>query len=76
VCGDLKFQATQTFMKKDFYRFDELSKEQIDILVFNIGMIELISYWKATCSPKIIIKPFKLSEKQINFRKKIYFYGL
>ena len=30
-------------------------------LIFQIGMIELISYWKATCSPKVIIKGQKLS---------------
>jgi UDP-N-acetyl-alpha-D-muramoyl-L-alanyl-L-glutamate epimerase len=51
-------------------------KKIIDTLIFNIGMIELVSYWKATCSPKIFIKPFSLTKEQIHFWKKIYFNGL
>lgn len=56
----------------------QVSENKIDInsLVFNIGMIELISYWKSVCSPTVIIKPFKLTDDQINFWKKLYFNGL
>ena len=45
-------------------------------MIFHIGMIELISYWKSTCSPKVIIKCGYLNEEQINWWKKLYFYGL
>lgn len=48
----------------------------LNIFAFNIGMIELVSYWKAACSPKVIIKPHSLDQEQINFWKKIYFNGL
>lgn len=51
----------------------------IDVLrsfAFHIGMIEMASYWKACCSPKIIIKPFKLTPSQEKFYKHIYFYGM
>jgi len=48
----------------------------LNIFAFNIGMIELISYWKAACSPKVIIKPHVLDQGQIDFWKKIYFNGL
>lgn len=44
--------------------------------VFHIGLIELISYWKATCSPNVIIKAGFINEEQINWFKKLYFYGL
>ena len=44
--------------------------------VFHIGLIELISYWKATCSPNVIIKAGYINEEQINWFKKLYFYGL
>ncbi len=39
-------------------------------------MIELISYWKATCSPMIEIKAGQLNEEQINWWKELYFNGL
>ncbi len=45
-------------------------------LVFHIGMIEVISYWKAACSPKLLIKTHSLSREQINWWKKLYFNGL
>lgn len=44
--------------------------------VFHIGLIELISYWKATCSPNVIIKAGYINEEQINWFKKLYYYGL
>ena len=45
-------------------------------MVFNMGLIELISYWKVACSPQVVIKCGYLSKEQIDFWKKIYFYGL
>ncbi len=49
---------------------------ELDSFIFNIGLIELISYWKTACPPQIIVKPFKLNESQVEFWKKIYFNGL
>ena len=57
-----------------FCRGGKLS--DLNIFAFNIGMIELISYWKAACSPRVIIKPHALDKGQIDFWKKIYFNGL
>lgn len=48
----------------------------IQHLFFQIGMIELISYWKAACPESILIKCGSLSEEQLLFWKKIYFKGL
>lgn len=45
-------------------------------LVFHIGLVELISYWKCTCSKNVIIKAGYLNDEQINFFKKLYFNGL
>jgi hypothetical protein len=59
-----------------FLPFDSLSATSLDNLVFHIGMIELISYWKAACPPKVIIKPYNLSASQVKFWKKIYYHGL
>ncbi len=54
----------------------ENNKEYINHLVFHIGMIELISYWKCVCSPNVIIKCGKINDEQIKWFKKLYFYGL
>lgn len=55
------------------YDYDE---EYLDYLVFQIGLIELISYVKATCSKNIIIKCNYINEEQIKFLKKLYYNGL
>ena len=51
-------------------------KEGLENLVFNLGMIELISYWKAACPPEIIIKAGYLDEVQISFWKNLLIKGL
>jgi hypothetical protein len=54
-------------------------KEISDILpwfVFHIGMIEMVSYWKATCSPLVIVKPFGLEQQQLTWWSDLYFHGL
>ncbi len=51
-------------------------EEYLNYLVFQIGLIELISYVKCTCSPNINIKCGYVNDKQINFLKKLYFNGL
>jgi hypothetical protein len=59
-----------------FRTVDSLSPSVVNLLVFQIGMIELISYWKAACPKKVIIKPAGLSSSQVNFWKKNYYQGL
>lgn len=55
---------------------DFIPDKNLDSAVFNLGMIELISYYKACCSPQIVIKAGNLNKDQIAFWKKIYFNGL
>ena len=45
-------------------------------LVFSLGMVELVSYWKITCSPNVKINCGSLDEDQINWWKKLYYNGL
>ena len=45
-------------------------------LIFNIGMVEVISYVKCTCSHNIIVKCGYLDDFQINWFKKLYYNGL
>ena len=51
-------------------------KEYLEYFIFLIGLIELISYVKCTCSKKIIIEAGAIDKKQISFLKKLYYHGL
>ncbi len=48
----------------------------LERLVFSLGMAELVSYWKAVCSPEIIVECGCLDSAQIDWWKKLYFLGL
>ena len=54
----------------------QMKKSEMEGLVFNIGLIELISYWKVVCSPQIVIHDYAMDEKQQNWWKKLYYKGL
>jgi hypothetical protein len=45
-------------------------------LIFHIGLVELISYWKVACPPKVIIKPHTMDKEQVEWWKEVYFQGL
>lgn len=54
----------------------KLQKEQIDSLVFHIGMIELVSYWKCACAPVVHVRNHSLTAEQQAWWKKLYWKGL
>ena len=70
-----KFKPKLKILKKDI-SFKSIDTKYAQNMAFHIGLIELISYWKATCSPQIIIKCGYLNGEQILWWKKLYFYGL
>ena len=72
----IEFHPCFRIPSRQFYHWDSIPKPLLDNLIFHIGMIELISYWKIACPKKVIVKPFALDEKQIRWWKKLYFNGL
>ncbi|MBQ6794801.1 MAG: hypothetical protein IJO83_01505 [Clostridia bacterium] len=53
-----------------------LDDENLKAMVFNLGLAELVSYWKITCSPNVVIECGSLTPSQTNWWKKLYFHGL
>ena len=74
--GTEVFQPTFKIPVRSFFSKNRHNIGDLQRLIFNIGMIELISYWKATCSPKVIIKASSLPQEQKGYWKKLYFNGL
>lgn len=70
-----KFNPKLKIDKKNM-KFKNMNTEIVENMIFHIGLVELISYWKCTCSPHVVIKCGKLNEEQINWWKKLYYYGL
>ncbi len=55
---------------------EDIDRNLLEYLVFHIGLIELVSYFKCTCSKEVEIKAGYLDEEQIKWFKKLYYYGL
>ena len=69
------FRPTIEIEKRNI-NFKRTDNNFVKNLVFNIGMIELISYWKCACPKKVIIECGTLNKEQIDWFKKLYYFGL
>lgn len=76
VPGLTEFKPTWSFPKEKTRELDSLSKKVFENVIFNLGMVEVISYLKATCSPTLVVKCGCLTDKQIEWYKKLYINGL
>ncbi len=70
-----KFNPRVEILKKEFL-FKDINSNLVKNMVFNLGMVEAISYFKATCSPQFVIKCGKLDEFQEKWFKKLFYLGL
>lgn len=73
--GLTKFNPRIEILKKNF-KFKDINSNLVKNIVFYLGMIESISYFKPTCSPLFFIKCGKLDEFQEKWFKKLFYLGL
>src|SRR3989344_7206040 len=57
ICGELKFNPKVKILNTK-------TKEDIENFVFHLGLAEIFTYWKATCSPTIRISCGTLDKEQ------------
>lgn len=85
---DNELVITYKFVIENLEKFEPIIKvplNNIDInlndsllkkIIFNLGMVEVVSYLKCTCSKNVIVKAGYLNDEQISFFKKLYYNGL
>lgn len=72
---EISFLPRWEFLKK--HKDIDYSRDRVFCrLVFNLGLVELISYWKCACSPLVKIKAGYIDDEQIKWWKRLYFWGL
>lgn len=76
IVGLSEFHPTWIFKKGKDFNIEKVGKSFFENLVFNLGLVELVSYWKITCSPKVEIQVGNLNEEQRTWWKKLYLNGL
>lgn len=69
-----KFEPSIQIMKKNI-KYKSIDNEYVRNIVFNLGMIEIISYWKCVCTENVIIECGNLTEGQKKWFEKLYYNG-
>lgn len=59
-----------------FELFNDHDSSLAHEIVFSLGLVELISYWKSACPYNVIIKCGYLDDTQISWFKKLWYRGL
>ena len=70
------FRPTLEIPSRPFFDWDSIPEAQLASIAFQIGMTELVSYWKIACPKRVVVRPFALTESQKAFWKKLYYNGL
>ena len=70
------FHPTLEIPARSVFDWEHIPEKQLQALAFQIGMTELVSYWKITCPKRVVVKPFSLTDSQKAFWKKLYYNGL
>lgn len=73
---DILFSPRLLIKDIDPKRIKKVGKKVIDNLVFNLGLVEMISYWKATCSQEISVGAGSLNQEQLAWWKDLIFNGM
>jgi UDP-N-acetyl-alpha-D-muramoyl-L-alanyl-L-glutamate epimerase len=73
---NLEFQTKLTFHNVSQDILQRRDKAIIDHMVFQIGMVEAFSYWKAICSPKFVIAAGYLTDDQLMFWQSLLHKGM
>lgn len=70
------FQPHWSFKKSAKHSLQVEDNATLQNMAFALGMVELVSYWKITCSPRVEILAGAVDEKQAAWFKNLYFHGL
>ena len=73
---DIYFKPEIIIRNVDKKNLPQIGDRVLQNLIFHLGLIELLSYWKATCSPQIIIKAGFLNSEQLSFWKDLIMRGM
>ena len=74
--SSISFKPRLVIENIDNSQIKKVKKEILDNLVFHLGLIELLSYWKATCSKEIEIRKHNLNKEQIKWWKDLIINGM
>lgn len=76
VPGLTEFRPSLYFPSQSWPLLNHPDSPMARRILFSIGMVELVSYWKITCPPRVVVEAAYLDEAQLAWWKQLYFGGL
>lgn len=76
ISPDITFNPSATIHNVNQEMIDQLGKNKVDSYVFQIGLADFFSYWKATASKEIMIEAGSLKPSAIRFWHKLLLKGM
>lgn len=79
VAFDFQIPGLTDFVSKWEFPIREgvsIDETILNRMLFSLGMVESISYWKCACPKKLVVKCGQLSDQQQSWWKKLYYNGL
>ncbi|TRZ51390.1 hypothetical protein D4S03_05260 [bacterium] len=73
---DITFLPSIEIGNVPYDTYKKLSREVLDNLGFHLGLVEIPSYWKASCSPEIVITAGSLDDYQVAWWKNLLIKGM
>ncbi len=73
---DIFFRPKIVIEKVSKKQIKRVGERILNNLIFHLGLIEIPSYWKATCSPEILIQAGSLNPEQIKWWKDLIMKGM
>lgn len=76
VDGLCEFHPTLSFDISQLETVNEYNSATAEKIIFSIGLVEMISYWKAACPKQIAVECGFIDADDIKWLKKLFFNGL
>lgn len=76
VTPNIEFHPRLTIFNITKAQYLNIPRQVLEHMAFHLGLAEIPSYWKATCSPKIIVEAGSLDKNQIRWWKNFIIHGL
>ena len=73
---DIWFAPETIIEAADWDRIPLLSPGTLELFVFQLGLVEMLSYWKATCSPELLVQAGFLNDQQVAWWTDLLLHGM
>ncbi len=74
--GVCEFHPTTTVFTDNLELLNDFDSPSAQSILFALGMVELVSYWKAACPPTVRVRCGTLSDEDVLWWKKLWWGGL